>query len=94
VEATVFDTFIYRDEPDNASVETIGLGWFPSRDEAEQAAREAVAARRWTLWSATVDGGTVDHYITEDGIDLPTFEDDYTIPRLSIGPDWRDLEPR
>lgn len=88
----VYFATIYKDEDGEASVQTSGLGWFTSTRKAEVAVQESIHDRRWPLWSATIDEGHLEHYVTEDGIDLPSFEETEGGQRIYFGPDWREVE--
>lgn len=90
---------IYRDEVDNASVESIGLGYDLDIETAIGNVRAIIGERiafdpRWKLWSATVDEGWEVPWRPEPGVVLSEFEEDEHGRRWYFGPDWFEVETR
>ena len=92
-----FGITIYRDEPDEANVESrfVGCEDDPATAirEARSAAIDAARVGRWHAWSATVDSVIVVTSPIRLGsmtVRSTTYEDPDHGQRWSIGPTWTD----
>lgn len=85
-----YEAIIYRDEPDEANVDSRTLGWEPTQEAAVGLVKRGAAARGWPLWTGTVHEGHIETREAE-GVTLEEFVDEEKV-RWYVGPDWIDRE--